>query len=279
MRCQTSSKEAAKHIAAFVERGGIVISDCAVTMDAYRRPMKIMNELFGISDAVTERIVHRLEEITPEDLSTINGEAFAANCAMTIVSPRPCQVHQSAFALPRAGRLCCGMKSGRGGFYYLGFCLQDSYFNTWKNEDVASRNSLYRLVGIFTDAGVRGHVYSTNPDIEAAVRANSYGGYLFVINHESTEAATTIRLAELPFEVMRITNAATGEAVPYRRVDDAIELDVLTPFGEVALLELSPAHTHFFQLRAVNGKKSKPSCSMSRWSMWLTGILSVSRFW
>jgi hypothetical protein len=51
------------------------------------------------------------------------------------------------------------------------------------------------LADIFRDAKVQSHIYSSNPDIEAAVRANGNEGYLFVINHESNDPQNSVRFS------------------------------------------------------------------------------------
>jgi hypothetical protein len=61
-------------------------------------------------------------------------------------------------------------KLGKGSAYLLGFCLQDTYFQTYRDSNEIDRKQLSDLLtGIFRDAKVQSHIYSSNPDIEAAV--------------------------------------------------------------------------------------------------------------
>ena len=49
--------EVAKHIEGFVRKGGIVVSDCVPQMDAYKQPLNVMTQFFGVSKSETDRIV------------------------------------------------------------------------------------------------------------------------------------------------------------------------------------------------------------------------------
>ncbi len=77
-------------------------------------------------------------------------------------------------------------RTGKGSVYLLGFCLLNSYFRTYRDADLPARDQLCRLIeDLFRAANVRAHVHSSNPDIEASVRAGSTDGYLVIINHEA----------------------------------------------------------------------------------------------
>ena len=48
--------DVAKRIASFVEHGGVVIADCVPQCNAYKQPMTVMEELFGVTKAKTDRV-------------------------------------------------------------------------------------------------------------------------------------------------------------------------------------------------------------------------------
>ena len=89
-------------------------------------------------------------------------------------------------------------------------------------------------------AGVSPHVRSSNPDIEAAVRANEEEGFLFIINHEATSPETTVQLADLGFDIGHVTDMGTGENVAFERDGISVRLDATAPLGEFRLLNVRP---------------------------------------
>jgi len=253
--------ECAGRISDFVRRGGVVIADCVPQMDAYRQPTEAMGKLFGVQDAATGRInrngVWRPKAVTPPggDIprttgsdetptkETLKGRALGHTFDLTIVSPRPCKVTAGEVFLKTASGqpALVHRKVGKGHVFLLGFCVQDTYFQTYRDEDVDSREQLYALLAAITNyAGVRSHVHSSNPDIEASLRANSKEGYLFVIDHESSRATTTVTLRDLPFEVKRIVDLENGKAVAFRTVEDAMQLRLDVPMGGTMILRLVP---------------------------------------
>ena len=80
-------------------------------------------------------------------------------------------------------------------------------------------------------AGVRPHVWSSNPDIEAAIRARASEGFLFVINHEAPTPETTVRLADLGFPIGRIVDLADDAPVPLAERDGVVELSLSRAVG------------------------------------------------
>lgn len=81
-----------------------------------------------------------------------------------------------------------------------------------------------------------------NPDLEAAARMNEREGFLFIINHEGAEAATTVHLADLPFSIGTIVDLNSDQPVAFHRDDQGvITLDASAPLGEVLLYHLKPA--------------------------------------
>ena len=274
-------EKVAGHVARFVANGGAVIADCVPRLDGERKPMHTLEELFGVEDATGGRIVrmghwvpykdvepqwHNRPENFPDEsvfaTDTLEGEAFDTALDLTLVSPRPCSVTTGEL-LASTGSGQPGVvhrRVGEGHAFLLGFCLQDTYFKTWEDDAPGVRAQLRALLrGMTEAAGIRPHVRSSNPDIEAAVRANAREGFLFVINHEAGEAATEIRLADLPFPAGAVTDLDSGARVPFRKEgEQAIVLDMQVPLGEVrlCLLERSEeagdqkagAHFTFWQL-------------------------------
>jgi len=250
----------AERIASFARKGGVVIADCVPRMNAYKKPLDVMEKLFGVVDAKTNRIrrsghwvpyktrkpMWANRPADPPDESvfstdTLHGTAYGQTLDLTLVSPRACT--------PTTGRVLIqtgsgqpgviARKVGNGHVFLLGFCLQDTYFKTWQDNNETARSQLRGLVEAITKtAGVRAHVHSTNPDIEASVRANQREGYLFVINHEAQRAGTTVRLADLGFEVRKITDLADNRSVPFVREAGACKLELTAPVGQTRLLHI-----------------------------------------
>ena len=255
-------EKTARNIASFVQRGGIVIADCVPQMDAYQQPLQTMNKLFGVERSETDRIIQEgqwvpfvnlppkmsfppLADYKPQEarIDRVAGKIFQLNYGFKIISPRASEV--------TTGNVLLKMKSGQpalvshrvgeGKTYLLGFCMQDTYFDTWKNDDAAGRKQLRNLIsGIFNDAKINAHIYSSNPDIEASVRANPSEGYLFIINHEATDPQTTVRLADLDFPVGKIVDIESGKPVTFSRKSGVIELVIKAPFATTRLLRILP---------------------------------------
>ena len=256
-------EDVAGHIVNFVRGGGAVIADCVPRLNADKQPMSTMEELFGVKDAQTGRIrrtghwvpyktqapvwANRPADAPDETIyatDTLTAEVLGAALDLTLVSPRPCTV--------TTGRVLAATASGqpavvhrnvdRGQVFLLGFCLQDTYFQTWEDNTPAARGQLGDLLRAMTRAtGIRPHVASSNPDIEAAVRINQREGFLFIINHEAKAPETTVRLADLPFHIGAITNLGSGQPVDFSSdVRGEIRLDFSVPLGEVLLCLLTP---------------------------------------
>ncbi|MFC1608501.1 hypothetical protein ACFL47_11085, partial [Candidatus Latescibacterota bacterium] len=253
-------EKTAGHIASFVRNGGVVIADCLPALNEFREPMTAMEELFGVSDSATGRIVrtgHYIDFKTKEPIwdfrdehapdetiittdllkSTIFGQALD----MTIVSPRPCNVTSGTILTTTVtGKPAVVTKTtGKGRVFLLGFCLQDSYFKTWQDNNRDDRSTLRGLLMSLTEkAGVRSHVWSSNPDIEASIRANDLGGFLFIINHEAKDPDTVIQLAGLDFTIGSITDMETGGNVSFEIVDDEVQLEVRATRDNVKIFRL-----------------------------------------
>jgi len=253
---------AARRIEAFARRGGVVVADCAPQMDAYKQPMDILLKLFGVNQAGTNRIVqqgHWVPHTTkppvmafppPADAqppkvrkAAVAGKSFGRTFRFNVVSPRVCVVNEGEVRLRMKSREAALIhhKVGRGSAWLLGFCLQDTYFQMWKENDAAAREQLRALISaVLQAAKVRSHIHSSNPDIEATVRAKSGEGYVFIINHEAAEPKTTVRLGDLKFRVGRIEDLESGKSVDFKSDGDGVRFRVTVPLGATQLLRIRP---------------------------------------
>jgi hypothetical protein len=254
----------ADHIYSFVRKGGIVIADCVPQTDPLFQPLNTMRDLFGVTNASTGRVKQEGQwnpfstlparwafnkVITSEPQKVFGkatGNTFGKSYLFSLVSPRICQVTD--------GKVLCRMQdgnpllvqknSGKGKAYLLGFCLQDTYFNTFKSNDPDARSQLYDLIhSIMTDTKVIPHCYSSNPDMEVSVRANEKEAIVFVINHESPDAITEITLSDIGFEAGEIMDVEWGRTVDFVKDGNLIRFTVLavegTPTGVTRLLKVT----------------------------------------
>ncbi|HQH51254.1 MAG TPA: hypothetical protein PKY01_02440 [Candidatus Hydrogenedentes bacterium] len=252
----------AGHIAQFVRNGGTVIADCVPRLNEVKKDTARLEEIFGVTRTNGNRIrraghwvpykaqaptwANRPENPPDESVyatdavkATILGQALD----IKLVSPRSCTV--------TSGRVLAETSSGQpaivrhdvsgGHAFLLGFCLQDTYFQTWEDDNPAAREQLRSLLhAIVEETGVRPHVYSSNPDIEAALRANDREGFLFVVNHEAQDSAVTVELRELDFKVGGIVNLADTQPVAFTASEGTVSLNLTVPLGEVLLLNILP---------------------------------------
>lgn len=255
-------EDVAAHIAAFVENGGLVIADCVPSLGKLKQPMDTMEKLFGVTDAATGRIqraghyvpytvghepiwVFRDENSPDEskfETAALQAAVLGVLLDLTLVSPRPCTpAGADVLASSAAGTPTVLTRNvGKGQVYLLGFCLQDTYFHAVQQDRPDARTQLRALLKAMCDAaGIRARVYSSNPDIEAAVRANAERGVLFLINHESEDAATEVRLADLPFTVARVVDLESGQPVEVT-LEDGVSMQLEVPWGMTRLFELLP---------------------------------------
>lgn len=159
----------------------------------------------------------------------------------TAGDPRACKVttgevllagNQGAPALVRK-------RSGKGQTFLFGFCMQDTAFESWRTGDTAARNSLERLLRkLAQSAGVRPHISSSNPDIEAALRAGAARALVFAINHEAEGENAEIRIADSSQAVRRIFNQTEQQDVTFHRDGREIVLAVTASRERPQLMRL-----------------------------------------
>jgi len=260
--------QVAKNIEGFVRRGGVVIADCVPQMDAYLQPLQTMSQLFGVSSASMDRVIQmgqwnpfsmlpaqwafgNTNPVEPvKTFAKAAGNAFGKSYDFNLVTPRNCKITDGTgvFNMESNQPVLIKKEVGKGKTYLLGFCLQDTYFQTWKAEDLASRAQLYDLMhNIFADSKVRSHSYSSNPDMEVTVRSNGKDAIVFVINHESPKAISEITLADLGFEIGEIQDVEWGRAdraLAFVTEGGLTKFTVLavegTPTGVTRLLKVTP---------------------------------------
>lgn len=254
---QLLPESVAKRIVEFVNAGGTVIADCVPTRDAYRQPTETMSELFGVADTTTTR-VHRSGVWVPslthphwfvppaqgdhEDAVTgeiITGSALGSAYAFRAISPRACSVTTGEILLTGAKNApaLIRKKSGKGQAFLFGFCMQDTYFATWETCDAATRAALVRLLRAITaSSGVIPNISSSNPQIEACLRANPHDAYLVVINHEADSPRTSVRIAQPEFGT--VFNLTESRSLDCERVNSGIAFEIEVPRDRPQLLRL-----------------------------------------
>jgi hypothetical protein len=254
--------EAARNVERFIRRGGTVIADCVPQLNEYKEPLDTLMPLFGVQSGATNRMLqegHWVPYTTrepimanasptatnqaPPVLAVAVGKAFGHTYDFRVATPRACEPTTGKVRLKLASGQPAVIthRTGSGRTYLLGFCVQDTYFQTYRDADSASRTQLGTLISdLFRDANVRPHIHSSNPDIEASVRANPTEGYIFLINHESAQPQATVRLADLGFKIKRVMDVESGEPVPFVPTRDGIEFTATTSFGSTRLMRIAP---------------------------------------
>jgi hypothetical protein len=249
----------AQHIADFADAGGTVIADCVPTLDAFRKPIDAMSALFGVEDAQADRVQrsgvwvpslphpHWFVPPAPandEDVvvgEIISGLALGENYEFHAISPRPCRVTTGEVLLPgtQTAPALVHRQTGKGQAFLFGFCMTDTYFEIWKTGDAASRTALVRLFrAIMHHAGAAPNIFSSNPEIEAGLRANHSSAYIFVINHEAEDPKTHVEIAEPPFPVKKIFNLTENREVEFQKSGNGIMFDIEAPRERPQLLRL-----------------------------------------
>ena len=227
-------RDKAEHIISFLKNGGVVIADSVPVLGKYMEPMDLMEKVFGAKQAGMAQDAGSCK---------VNGRALGEDFEMSLAGQWDLNISDAAVLLKSADEkpVLAKKSVGKGNAYLLGFSLQMADFATWKNEDGKSRGALYRLLKTITnDSGVYAHVHSSNPDIEAAVRANGKEGFVFVIAHEPQEDKTMVTIRDLPFAIDKITNLENDTQVKFNEVEGAVQFEIDAPNGTTHLLYISP---------------------------------------
>jgi len=174
-------------------------------------------------------------------MSAVSDKAFKQNLQFRVASPRSCQVSGEKVVLrTESGEPALVInKTGKGNTYLFGFCVQDTYFHTWKEDDRQSGDELMKMVGrVRQNTGVRSHVWSSNPGIEAAIMANSKEGYLFIIKHEESNPETLVKLNGLAFTPKKIIDVDNEQPLDFKISDAGIEIRISASFGTTGLYRI-----------------------------------------
>ena len=263
---QLLPEEVALRIAEFVHTGGVVIADCVPQFDANRKPIDVLNHVFGVREAQVGRIkrsgvwipslthphwaAHSLPGADEEAVvvgELVAGTVFEKTALeqavfFRAISPRPSIVTTGDVLLKGTNGTpaLIRQKCGRGRAYLFGFCMQDTYFEAWREQDGASRTALLGLMrSVVRAACVVANVSSSNPQVEVCLRANSGNGYLVVINHEAEDPKARVRIADLGFRVMRVDNLTDKLNLKFEWADGGITFDVEAPRERPQLIRLS----------------------------------------
>lgn len=252
--------EVASQIKKFLYNGGTLISDCVPQMNAVKEPLGEMAGLFGVNRAETGRVLQEGQWVPftimpprmsfpPEEggaisevmIDAIAGKALGEEYRFNVVSPREIELSGGEVIFQMESGLPGLIKSkvGSGEAYLFGFCIQDTYFETWKTNEVKARNDLRKLVSnVLDETGVQPNIRSSNPGIEACIRANSNEGYIFIINHEENDPETQINIGKLEFYPKKIVDIETGIPIEFSRANGNIHLSIDSEFGTTRLLKI-----------------------------------------
>ncbi len=261
-------EKVARRIASFVEKGGTVIADCVPALDEYKRPMTVMNDLFGVTDAATGRITRtghwigfsnepqrwdfRGADAPDESIFTTDGlktTVLGRPLDITLVSPRPCTVTSGETLAHTSGGKPAVVRrtAGKGKAFLLGFCVQDTYFKMFQDANARARGELRGLFeSLVRESGARAHVRSSNPGIEASVRTGQNSGFLFVINHEAEKTDTLVHLADLGFAISGIVDVETGKKADYTVKNGVVEFKTTARRDKARLFRIAGDRAFLF---------------------------------
>jgi len=229
----------ASRIRDFVRKGGIVIADCVPQTDEALHPNNTLMEMFGISSAQTYR-VNQVGLRIPCTIATPYWEflkeewkapekTFDKAKDFRVVSPRHC-VAQGAkvkSVMESGESLLLTHSYGKGKTYLFGFCLQDTYLQTYLDENATGRAALHDLVNsVFKATQIKPVAHSSNPDVEVAMRKGDKEAFLLVINHEAEDPHTTLTLSDVGFQVGKVVDLHSGKELKFQRKGKGLKLAV-----------------------------------------------------
>jgi len=231
-------EKVASHISNYVRNGGIVIADCVPQTNEKLQPMDCLKDVFGVSYAETYR-VNQVGQWYP----FVNDDPFwlfvkdwkapaktiAVNDGFDVVSPRHCVSDKAKVK----GRMMTGdpllleNKFGKGKTVLFGFCLEDTYLEAFKNDDAAAVTAIEDLTRkVFAKTGVVPSTYSSNPEVEVALRIGSDEAFALVINHEAKDPTAEVVLGDLGFKVAKIVDVQTGAPVAFKNSGKGVKFTV-----------------------------------------------------
>lgn len=252
-------EDVAGRIKEFVRNGGTVIADCVPQKDEALEPSSTMLDVFGVKSASTERVLQEglwvpATTVAEPGWHFVNdwkapGKTFDQASGFKVVSPR--HLVPSAKKSKVVSRMASGdpllMRSryGKGNAFLFGFCLQDTYLQSFIEDDEEGRSVLQTLVReVFMKTGAKASTYSSNPDVEVALRKGESEAFALVINHEADDPTSTITLSGLGFRPHLVIDIQTGEPVPFRKSRNGISLTLCpskdSEGGITRLLRIEP---------------------------------------
>jgi len=251
----------ARNLERFVRRGGVVVADVVPRLNEYRQPSATFDSLFGVRGADAPRLVRQGhwipystrpavlvngpaadgKEAAPA-VATVSGKTLGQRYQFSAAGPRSNEVVRAKvrLKLPDGRPALVSRRVGKGMTYLLGFSLQESYFRTYQAGDASSRAQISQLIRqIFQEANIRAHARTSQPDVEAALRANAQEGYLFLINHEAPDVPVVVEISDLDFRIGQVVEIASGQPVAFRHTRHGIRLLINSPFASTRLFRLT----------------------------------------
>jgi len=228
----------AENIRSFVSNGGTVIADCVPQTNEKLQKNDILNDVFGVSAADTYRVNQEglwipCTTVEPLWLFVKDWKApekvFDKADGFKVVSPRHCVANDATVngSLASGEPLLMEKKYGDGHAYLFGFCLQDTYLQTFIDEDEIGRAELQSLVRqAFLKTGIQSSVYSTNPDVEVALRKGKSEAFALVINHEAENPTAVITLSDLGFKVRKVVDVQSGSEIKFKKDGNSIQFNI-----------------------------------------------------
>lgn len=247
----------AGRIADFVRKGGIVIADCVPQTDESLRQSATLKDVFGVQSSETYRVKqegHWIPFTTEEpfwlfltDEWKTPEKIFDKANGFRVVSPRHCVASDAKIKYKMASGepLLLTNKYGLGKTYLFGFCIQDTYLQTFIDENETGGEVLRNILRkVFMETKVEASTYSSNPDVEVALRKSAKEAFALVINHEATNPHATLTLSDIGFEVGKVVDIQTGEELKFKKKRRGIQFNVCPEEGSTGgvtrLLKLLP---------------------------------------
>jgi len=173
----------------------------------------------------------------------LTGAAIGVQLDIPLVSPRFC-VPTTAQVLLKASTGDPGVLQtsyGSGKLFLLGFCLQDTTYESYRSHNLPARQAISQLLSAMADqSGAHSHVHSSNPDVEAAVRTSAHDAIVIVVSHEAKDGNSHVWVQDLPFKASKIVDVASDKEIPFQHQGDRIEFDVNAPNATSFLLHMTP---------------------------------------
>lgn len=221
----------AETIRDWCERGGFILADEVPSLDEFKEPLGVFEAVFGVKGTA---------EIKQGPFELRDG-GWVSVVPNKLWGTRSYVADGAIADRLRAGDnpVCFAHLLGGREAVLLNFPVKDCYFHALADGNVnQDADRVVREVGAGIPSAVKPNVFSSNPDIEAAVRQTAQGTtLLFVINHESREPATRVQVNCAPPGCI-VRDLVTGEPVPF---EGQYRMDLECPWGTTRLIGLFPS--------------------------------------